>query len=404
MSCCGDGCCADGSSCCAPDSVCDDGCGDPLADVCGEGCGDGCGEGCGELFGECGSGITFGGWTQFGYQDGPDGAFTGNGAFNNVNFGPGAGFNNAKEWDNLNLNQQGLYVGKVADGTKGIDWGFRAEMIYGVDGNEAQSFGNNPGRYDYVNGWDHGIYEWALPQLYAEAAMGDLSVKVGHFYTPVGYEVIPSGGNFFLSRQLTFYNSEPFTHTGILGTYAAGDNLQVLGGWAAGWDTGFDRFNNGSNFLGGFIYKISDATSVTYMMTAGNLGARGNGAVNSVFLTQTWSDKLSSVHQFDVLGTDSGTDFATTGIADNSTGQINYLFYSITEQLKAGVRQEWYKADGTSYNTMTYGVNITPMENLVIRPEYRQMWAPGANNSALAPGHDTLFNSNVFGIDAIITY
>ncbi len=92
-------------------------------------------------------------------------------------------------------------------------------MMYGVDGNEAQSFGNTPGNYDFVNGWDRGIYEWALPQLYAEAAMGDLSVKVGHFYTTVGYEVIPSGGNFFLSRQLTFYNSEPFTHTGILATY-----------------------------------------------------------------------------------------------------------------------------------------------------------------------------------------
>jgi hypothetical protein len=185
MSCCGNGCCADGSSCCAPTSICDDGCNsdgccDPLADVCGEGCGDGCGEGC-DLFGESGNGITFGGWTQFGYQDGPDGAFTGNGAFNNVNFG--AGFNNAREWNRFNLNQQGLYLGKVADGSKGTDWGFRAEMIYGVDGNEAQSFGNNAGRYDFVNGWDHGIYEWALPQLYAELAVGDHTIKAGHFYT-----------------------------------------------------------------------------------------------------------------------------------------------------------------------------------------------------------------------------
>ena len=406
MSCCGNGCCATGS-CCAPTSVCDPGCtdtcGDALANACGESCGDGCGEGCG-LFGDAGSGITFGGWTQFGYQDGPDGAFTGNGAFNNVNFGPAAGLGNAKEWGKFNLNQQGLYINKAADGSNGLGVGYRAEMIYGVDGNEAQSFGNNPGRWDYLNGWDHGTYEWALPQLYAEAAMGDLSVKIGHFYTPVGYEVIPSGGNFFLSRQLTFYNSEPFTHTGALGTYKAGDNLQVLGGWAAGMDTGFDRLNGGSVFIGGFIYNVSESTALTYMTCTGNMGARGDGSINSIFLTQTWSDKISSVHQFDVLNSNLGSDFATTGIADNSTGQINYLFYTINDKLKAGLRQEWYKADGTSYNTMTYGVNIKPMENLTIRPEYRQMWAPGAANSALAPGHDTLFNSNVFGIDAIITY
>ena len=409
MSCCGNGCCNSGS-CCAPTSVCDPGstdtCGDALADACGESCGEGWGEaaeGCG-LFGEHGNGITFGGWTQIGYQDGPDGAFTGNGAFNDVNFGPGAGFSNAKEWNNLNLNQQGLYLNKTADGSNGLGLGFRAEMIYGVDGNEAQSFGNNLGRYDYTARANHGIYEWALPQLYAEAAVGDLSVKVGHFYTPVGYEVIPSGGNFFLSRQLTFYNSEPFTHTGALATYKAGDSLQVLGGWTAGMDTGFDRFNSGSNFLGGFIYNVSESTALTYMTCTGNMGARGDGSINSIVLTQSWSDKISSVHQFDVLASNLGTDFATTGITDNSTGQINYLFYTINDKLKAGVRQEWYKADGTSYNTMTYGVNISPMKNLVIRPEYRQMWAPGANNSALAPGHDTLFNSNVFGIDAIVTY
>lgn len=405
MSCCG---CADSASCCAPSSVCDDGCVDPLSDVCGEGCGDGCGESC-ELFGDCGSGIEIGGWTQFGYQDGPDGAFTGNGLANNVNFGAGAGFDNAREWNNFNLNQQGVYLGKTADGSKGLDWGFRAEMIYGVDGNEAQSFGNNPGQFDFSPDWNHGIYEWALPQLYAEAAMGDLSVKVGHFYTPIGYEVIPSGGNFFLSRQLTFYNSEPFTHTGTLATYSAGDNLQVLGGYTYGMDTGFDRFNGGSSVLGGFIYTIDDSTTFTYMMTAGNLGARQDGSINSVILSKTWTEKWQTVHQFDVLGSNgSGAGFnfqspvPATAIADNSTGLINYAFYTINDKLKAGARQEWYKADGNSYNTMTYGVNITPVENLVVRPEVRHMWSPSADG--VSAGHDALFNSTVFGIDAIITY
>ncbi len=298
----------------------------------------------------------------------------------------------------------GLYIGKTADGSNGPDLGFRAEMIYGVDGNEAQAFGNNPGNWDFLNGFDHGMYEWALPQLFAELAVGDLSVKAGHFYTPVGYEVIPSGGNFFLSRQLTFYNSEPFTHTGVLGTYTANDNLQILSGWTAGWDTGFDRFNGGSNFLGGFIYTLSDAATFTYLNTIGNFGARGDGAVNSLILSYNWDEKIQSVHQLDILGTNLGTDFATTGIADNSVGQINYLFYTINDQLKAGVRQEWYKADGVSYNTLTYGVNIKPAEALVIRPEVRHMWAPGANNSAAAPGHGDLFNDTVFGIDAIVTY
>lgn len=417
MSCCGNSCCEQ-ESCCAPASVCDPGCaascGDILSDSCGESCGEGCGSSSASaddralgLFGDWGNGVTLGGWTQFGYQDGPDGAFTGNGAFNNVNFGPGAGLSNSKEWNTFGLNQQGLYLNKTADGSNGVGLGFRAEMIYGIDGNEAQSFGNNAGRYDFNPDWNHGIYEWALPQLYAEVAVGDLSVKVGHFYTTVGYEVIPSGGNFFLSRQLTFYNSEPFTHTGALATYKASDDLQVMGGWVAGMDTGFDRLNGGSAFLGGFIYSLSEDTSLTYQMTGGNLGWRGDGSINSIILTQNWSDKISTVHQFDVLQSNLGTpgnSFSTTGVADNSTGLINYAFYTINDKLKAGIRQEWYKADGTSYNTMTYGVNYFPMEKLVIRPEIRQMWAPGATNTAAAPGHDDLFNETVFGIDAILTY
>jgi hypothetical protein len=235
-------------------------------------------------------------------------------------------------------------------------------------------------------------------------ATGDLSVKAGHFYTPIGYEVIPSGGNFFLSRQLTFYNSEPFTHTGILGTYAAGDNLQLLGGWTAGWDTGFDQFNDGSNFVGGFIYTVSDDSTFTYLNAIGNFGARGDGNIHSFILTKAWSEKLTGVTQFDVLSTNAGTNFETTGLADNSTGLINYAFYQLTDNLKAGSRLEWYKADGTSYHTWTLGVNVTPMERLVIRPEVRKMWSPGATNSAAAPGHDDLFNETVFGVDAIITY
>ncbi len=397
MSACGDGCAKDGASCCAPSSVCDSACGDPCGDLLGDACGEGCDGG---LFGESGCGIQLGGWTQFGYQNNPDGAFTGNGAFNNVNFG--SGYNNAKEWGVFGLNQQGLYLNKTADGSNGLGLGFRVEAMYGIDGGEAQSFGNNPGRFDYNESWNHGIYEWALPQLYAEAAVEDLSVKVGHFYTPIGYEVIPSGGNFFLSRQVTFYNSEPFTHTGVLGSYAAGDNLTILSGWTLGMDTGFDQFNSGNSFLGGFIYNISDATSLTYMMTAGNLGWRGDGSINSVILSHNWTDVIQSVHQFDVLGSNLGGSFAQTGIADNSTGQINYLFYTINEQLKAGVRQEWFKADSVSYNTLTYGVNIKPADMLVIRPEVRHMWSPGA--SVGGQGHDDLFNQTVFGIDAILTY
>ena len=224
--------------------------------------------------------------------------------------------------------------------------------------------------------------------------------------------MIPSGGNFFLSRQVTFYNSEPFTHTGALATYKVDDKLTLIGGYELGWDTGFYQYDKGSMGIGGFTYAATEKTTLTYAGGFGNFGWRGEGAINSFILSQKWTDKLMSVHQFDVLNTSGttvvagGGNFAVNGVAGDSTGLINYLFYEIDAKWKAGVRQEWYKADGVSYNTFTYGVNYKPTANLTIRPEMRHLWSPGGQNVAGAlPGVTSTYgSSNVFGVDAIFKF
>ena len=43
-------------------------------------------------------------------------------------------------------------------------------------------------------------------------------------------------------------------------------------GWALGWDTGFDQFDGGNIFLGGFSANVDDDVTFIYMTTAGNLG------------------------------------------------------------------------------------------------------------------------------------
>ena len=341
---------------------------------------------------ECGNnclkdkGITVAGWLAFGYQSRPDGAFAGN----------GPALNQRGETGRVNINQLYMYIAKVADGSEGVGFGYRADMLYGVDGNDTQAFGGKPGQWDFANGWDHGIYEWAMPQLYGEVAMGNLSVKLGHFYTPIGYEVVTTPDNFFFSKQITFYNSEPFTHTGALGTYKVNDKLTVIGGWTLGWDTGFTQNMRGSNAIVGATYAASENTTLVYSAAFGEFGVRGNGAINSFILSQKWSDKLMTVHQFDVLNTNSPTTLKANGQAGDSTGLINYAFYQLTDKAKAGVRYEWYKADGTSYNTFTYGVNYQVTPNVVVRPEMRHNWAPGND---VAP-----WNNDIFGIDAIVKF
>ncbi len=384
-----------GCDTCCDDDCCDDSCCDDTC--CGVGAGgsglfSGMGPGIVEGFSLAGAlGVDcwdIGGWTQFGWTD--------------DNVPQSSVRNDALSFldspDRFNLHQQWFYIGKEADGSKGFDLGFRFDLMYGVDAAKTQAFGNPAGSWDFQNGFDRGAgYGWAIPQLYGEVAMGDLSVIIGHFYTIVGYEVVPAPDNFFFSHALTMFNSEPFTHTGVLGTYSGFENLTLYGGWTLGWDSGFDNLNSGNNFLGGFSASLSDAVTFTYITTYGNFGARDNGDSNSyahsTVLDVALTDKLNYVFQSDLVGIDAA------GVTANDQVGINqYLFYEFNDVLKFGSRIEWWKSDGQSNYEFTTGVNVKLLDNLVIRPEVRKDWTPAAGG--------TFGNTNRENVacDMILTY
>ena len=287
----------------------------------------------------------------------------------------------------FNLHQGWLYAEKVADGSKGFDWGFRTDVMYGVDAADTQAFGNPAGSWDNGGRFTRGGgYGFAVPQAYAEVAMGDLSIKAGHFYTLIGYEVVTAPDNFFYSHALTMFNTEPFTHTGILATYSASDDVTLYGGWTAGWDSGFDSINGGSNFLGGFSTSVTDNSTFTYITTIGNFGARGNGAdgySHSLVLDTALTDDLNLVVQSDLLRV----------ATEDQLGVNTYLIKSISDELGVGVRAEWWKNEGVSQYGITGGLNIKPMENLIVRPEIRYDW-DDPNVGA----------QTTFGVDAIVTF
>jgi hypothetical protein len=289
-----------------------------------------------------------------------------------------------------------LYVEKVADGSEGFGFGYRADILYGVDAANTQAFGNQPGRWDFQNGWDHGVYGWAMPQLYGEFAWEKTSVKVGHFYTPMGYETVTATGNFFYSHAFTMNFGEAFTHTGVLGTHTFNDKFKAYGGWTLGWDTGFDQLNGGSNFLGGFTWTPTETLTATYITTAGNLGWLGKGYAHTIVVDKKLGDKWNYVFQSDNVNTNAGVFGGTTY---HTIGVNQYLFYTINDCVKAGARVEWWKADGVSYHEITGGVNIRPHANVVIRPEIRHQWSPSNNNPIGIPNPQT-----IFGIDTIITF
>jgi hypothetical protein len=395
-----DMCNGKGSSC---DSLSSCGCG---SSSCDGGCGSGCGGGGGLLgLGIIGGtapgakegdpwklvpngigGFTVGGWSSIGYHD----------RANNLSFNNYDG--------RVQLQQQWIYAEKIADGSKGLGLGARIDYVYGTDAPDTQAFGIPNNHWD--NTWDNGgAYGNSIPQLYGEVAMGKLSVKLGHFFTIVGNEVVQATGNFFYSRQFTFYNAEPFTHTGALSTYNLDEDTQLYNGYVMGWDSGFE--DNGDAYIGGFKRKMNDTFTFLYSTVLGNFG-RGNraiqekGGIHNFILTATLSENLTYINQTDVLYTNN-----VSGVTQRNTyGNINYLIYKIDDKTSFGQRFEWFNFSGAGFNNVqnddlynyTVGINRRVNSNLLLRPEARWVWDRkrfgfNENNesSQLAVGGDILF-------------
>jgi len=407
-----DGC--DASSC---DALgCDGGC-----DSCGLGLGLGLGLGsCLEGLGCCDlgdpwtlfdehCGYSAGGWVQTGYHS--------------------ANLRNFNNRDSeVQLQQAWLYAQKAIDTSDGFDIGGRIDYLYGTDAQDTQVFGTNRG---WDSGFDNGGgsgYGHAIPQAYFEAGYGDLSVKVGHFYTIIGWEVVQATGNFFYSHAYTMYNSEPFTHTGALATYALSDTTTVWGGHVFGWDGGFD--DNGDAFLGGISQQLTDEVKVIYAAIGGRFSEPSRfappapagserGYMHSLIFDVAVTDNLQYIWQNDILDTENAL-----GQTARNTFDINqYLIYSLSDCWSVGGRFEWYNVDQGSqlFNggvaapagnvdiyALTAGLNYRPNANLVIRPEVRYDWVADDPALAALAGTSLLENDErdqfTFGMDTVFTF
>ena len=359
---------------------------------------------CGELgdpwtlFAKNCCGIEVGGWVS--------GGIIGN-AYGDASNGP-LGFNTIG--DGFTIDQVWAYAEKVADtGGCGTDWGFRIDYIFGTDGPGTQAFGGHGWDTQWNTSRDYGS---AMPQLYGEVAFNDLSVKVGHFFTIIGWEVVPDTGNFFYTHSYTMYYAEPFTHTGVLAKYDHGGDITVHGGWVQGWDTGFDNTPRADMFLGGLSIPLTERLKAAWACTAGSFGAAaGNVYMNSLVFELALSDKWTYILQHD-LGVNSGL-----GAHNNKWYGVNqYLQYQINDRWAVGARAEWFDdPDGDrisfngpaqgSYYEMTFGLNWRPSANLIVRPELRYDWFNGTAAAGDLPFNSGR-NSDQFsgGFDFIFTF
>lgn len=382
---------------CTDVGVCDVACCDPCCDPCCNACG---GIGCMHcMFDD----VDIGGWISAGYYDNAHNA-NGNGANGPLGTVDDPYFQFDQVWG---------YVEKTVDtGGCGFDWGGRVDYVFGADGPDTQCFGDES--WDF--GWNTGNYGSAIPQGYFEVGYNNLKVKGGHFYTIIGYEVFTAPDNFFYSHSYSMYYGEPFTHSGFLGEYTVNDEITVYGGWVNGWDAGYSNQFGDSMALGGVTYAPFENASLTYAFTAGTEGPRNAGNPQSEVYMHSFvfqwdmTDRMTYIAQHDMGNVNQLTPGAHWNAA--AWWSLNqYALYEINDCWGAGLRFEWFRDDkgtrvtgdgnGANFFEVTAGLNWTPYENLIVRPEIRGDWTQGG---VVPFDNDTKPAQLSGGVDFIYTF
>jgi len=191
--------------------------------------------------------------------------------------------------DGYTMNQLWFFAEKPLNTENGPDWGARVDYVFGVDGPDFQAFGDEDWDFGWNTGRDYGL---SIPNLYAQIGFGDLTIKGGHFITTIGWEYMEDSLSFFTSRSITYYYSEPATHTGLLASYNLGENITLQGGWVAGWDSGWRNLNGASMLLGGATLAIGDDASLIWTFTAGNRGDFAGVDLGDIYMNTILRDDL----------------------------------------------------------------------------------------------------------------
>ena len=301
----------------------------------------------------------------------------------------------------VQVHQQWLTLQKATTGNGDFEWGFRMDWFYGTDGPDSQASDNAPGEWD--EGWDHGgYYGHAIPQLFAEVAMGDTRIMGGHFFSPLGYESVNSTQNFFYSHTYSMVKL-PFTHTGVLAEHALKENLTITAGWINGFNTAFPA-SGGSMAVLGTSATLRNGTVLNYTFAHGELnpGDVAQSYVHNIIVETQLTDRLQSVFESN-LWTDNSDQ------ADAEITLTQYLFWDFNDRIRLGVRSEWMDLgrDVEEFNAVTVGINYRAAENLILRPELRVDNMHRDINNGINNGDIFTLSrrdSTVFSIDAIWSY
>jgi len=304
----------------------------------------------------------------------------------------------------------------ISDEGSSWDLGGRVDLLYGTDyffttalglethrdGSPRWNSGNGP------RGSGAALYGLALPQLYAEVMVPvgtGLDVKLGHFYSILGYESVMDPVNFFYSRSYAKQYGEPITETGLISNYWLSERWNIQAGFTRGANS-WEDINRDIGFLGGLTWSLPDDTSsVRFAISTGDEdpAGRNNRTVYSLVYRRELTPKLTYVFQHD-FGTEAGAAVDSNGSPKSAKWYdiAQYLLYSVNDRVAWGMRFEWFRdqdnvrvlgipfdalTEGGNLYELTAGVNWEPRASVLFRSEVRWDWsdvsAPGLGIAGL---------------------
>jgi len=355
----------------------------------------GCGSGTGSLLDK----FTLYGWVQSGLTVNNHGSRnTYNGASTPLDRSLDAFSGNSyllmsRHPSDLSVYQTWLGLMKGCDTSRGFDWGFQTDLLFGTDGRYGQCFGDQT----FDHGWGSGDYNLSLMQIYGTVGYRNMKVRVGKFASGMSHEALPAVATFFNTAAFNCFNM-PLHVSGAMVDYTVSKNLTVSGGWVAGQQNSFENRFGDNAFLGNVTLTPWDRLKVTYNLYCGwthgldrvpdaatRFGRNyhtGTEIAQSLIFTVNLNKKW--MYMIEGVLADNSYDTGTTKAY--YTGLNQHLIYTINNAWAAGLRFEWSHAKGTIFDVanqtfdgydscaITLGANWTPNKWFILRPELRYDW------------------------------
>ncbi len=288
--------------------------------------------------------------------------------------------------------------------TENGQWGIGGEVdvLYGTDYQFLQSRGLET-HNDNTNKWNSGqgsglfgvgLMGVALPQAFLEVANENVSLKLGHFYHPLGFVRLDlSGAQIGNTGTYSLFYAEFLPVTGGMADIKVNDQMTITAGLHRGngnWSDNNDKING----FGGVNWISEDGN--TLIMYKGDVGAEDNAGINDQYIQSIVFERKFCERWAYIFQSDYG--FVRNGVPGGGDANfysiINMVGVQVNEKLHGGIRYELFDdVDGTRvvpapgpgiWNAIAVGGTYKIHENLWLRPELRWDWFDA--DSGVGPG------------------